>query len=154
MRDLSGMHALVTGGSRGLGPYVARALSREGARLTLTARTAGELREVAEALAANPIVSDLTDDDARSELLKRAVAEQGRSLLAIGIVEVDGRFEKGDVVALLDTAGNELARGLTNYTSDEVARIRGLRSSEIAAALSHCPYEEVIHRDNMALTGA
>lgn len=77
MRDLSGMHALVTGGSRGLGPYVARALAREGARLTLTARTAGELRKVAEGLAANPIVSDLTDDDARSELLKRAVAEQG-----------------------------------------------------------------------------
>ena len=77
MRDLSGMHALVTGGSRGLGPYVARALAREGARLTLTARTAGELRKVAEALAANPIVSDLTDGDARSELLKRAVAEQG-----------------------------------------------------------------------------
>jgi short-subunit dehydrogenase len=71
------MHALVTGGSRGLGPTVARALTREGAALTLTARTAGDLQRVADELAANWIVADLTREDSRGELLERAVAERG-----------------------------------------------------------------------------
>jgi glutamate 5-kinase len=84
---------------------------------------------------------------------RRAIAEQGRSLLPIGISDVAGHFRKGDVIALCDGQGVEIARGLTNYSADEVRRIKGLRSDQIAEALGHCPYEEVIHRDNMALTG-
>lgn len=87
------------------------------------------------------------DDGAR-----RAIEKQGRSLLAIGVVEVVGEFHKGDVVALRDAAGCEFARGLTNYASAEIARIKGLKTDAIAAALGHCPYQEVIHRDNMAVT--
>ncbi|RMF36768.1 MAG: glutamate 5-kinase, partial [Planctomycetota bacterium] len=75
----------------------------------------------------------------------------GKSLLAIGIQEVQGGFRKGEVVAICDDQGRECARGLTNYSSDELQRIRGLRSPEIAQVLGHCPYEEVIHRDNMVL---
>lgn len=87
------------------------------------------------------------DDGAR-----RAIEKQGRSLLAIGVVNAIGSFRKGDVVSLRDTAGNEFARGLTNYAAADVLRIKGLKTDEIAAALGHCPYDEVIHRDNMAVT--
>ncbi len=84
---------------------------------------------------------------------RAAVEKKGKSLLAIGVVQAAGSFKKGDVVSLQDAAGVEFARGLTNYSSDDLQRIKGLKSEQIAAALGHCPYEEVIHRDNMALTG-
>jgi glutamate 5-kinase len=87
------------------------------------------------------------DDGAR-----RAIEKQGRSLLAIGVVEATGNFKKGDVVALRDARGVEFARGLINYTTAEIVRIKGLRTEAIATALGHCPYQEVIHRDNMAVT--
>ena len=83
---------------------------------------------------------------------REAVQKRGKSLLAIGIVEVQGNFTKGDVVSLTDPTGQEFARGLTNYSLAEVAKIKGLRTEKIAAALGHCPYDEVVHRDNMALT--
>ena len=83
---------------------------------------------------------------------RRAIEQDGRSLLAIGVVEAEGQFGKGDIVALHEPDGEEFARGLTNYKSDDLRRIKGLRSSEIAAALGHCPYEEVIHRDNLVVT--
>ncbi len=82
-----------------------------------------------------------------------AVANQGRSLLAIGIVGVEGRFRKGDVMRLRTTEGREFARGLTNYNSDDLVRIKGLRTQQIAETLGHQPYDEVIHRDNMVITG-
>jgi glutamate 5-kinase len=81
-----------------------------------------------------------------------AVIHQGRSLLAIGIRAVEGQFRKGDVVALHDARGSERARGLSNYGADELRKIQGLHSDQIAAALGHCPYVEVIHRDNMIVT--
>lgn len=87
------------------------------------------------------------DDGAR-----RAVEKQGRSLLAIGVIDAGGDFHKGDVVALRDAQGSEFARGLVNYAADEVRRIKGLKTEAIAAALGQCPYQEVIHRDNMAVT--
>lgn len=83
----------------------------------------------------------------------RAIVQQGRSLLAIGIATSSGDFEIGDVVSILDSQGNELARGLSNYSSDEVKRIQGRRSDQIAEILGHCPYQEVIHRDNLLVTG-
>ena len=83
---------------------------------------------------------------------RRAVERQGRSLLAAGILKAIGRFSKGDVVALCDAGGDEFARGLTNYGSEDILRIRGLKTGEIAEALGHCPYDEVVHRNNMAVT--
>ncbi len=83
---------------------------------------------------------------------REAVRQQGRSLLPIGVLEVEGAFSKGDVIALRDTDGVEFARGLTNYNSDDIRRIKGLQSDQIAATLGHCPYDEVIHRDNMVVT--
>lgn len=89
----------------------------------------------------------LLDDGAR-----KAVQHDGRSLLPIGLVSTDGDYEKGDVVSICDAAGDEFARGLINYGIAEIERIKGLRSDQIAAALSHCPYEEVVHRDNLTIT--
>jgi glutamate 5-kinase len=83
-----------------------------------------------------------------------AVARQGKSLLAIGVVGSEGTFRKGDVVAIRDQGGVEFARGLSNYSADDVLKIKGLKTEQIAAVLGHCPHDELIHRDNMALTGA
>lgn len=83
---------------------------------------------------------------------REAIERHGRSLLPIGVVAAEGRFNKGDVVALRDRDGVEFARGLTNYGCDDIRRIKGLKTDQIAAALGHCPYDEVIHRDNMAVT--
>jgi glutamate 5-kinase len=82
---------------------------------------------------------------------RAAVENTGRSLLAIGVMAVEGEFVKGDVVAICGPDGAEFARGLSNYASDDMRRIRGLRSQQIAEALGHCPYEEVVHRDNLAV---
>lgn len=80
-----------------------------------------------------------------------AVQSGGRSLLSIGVTGVDGEFEKGDAVALCGPDGREFARGLTNYCASDIAKITGLKTDQIAATLGHCPYDEVIHRDNLAL---
>jgi glutamate 5-kinase len=97
-------------------------------------------------MTAQPRGKLVLDDGAR-----RAVETNGRSLLAIGVVDVQGAFRKGDVVAICDRQGQEFARGLTNYSADDVLRIKGLKTDQIAVALGHCPYEEVVHRDNLAV---
>jgi glutamate 5-kinase len=82
---------------------------------------------------------------------RRAIESQGRSLLPIGVVQVTGTFHKGDVIAVCDPDGIEFARGLTNYPSGAIDKVRGLKTDQIAEALGACPYEEVIHRDNLAV---
>jgi glutamate 5-kinase len=82
---------------------------------------------------------------------RQAVEKQGRSLLPIGLVEVTGAFGKGDVVALFDVEGTEFARGLTNYSAADAARIRGLRTEQISGVLGILKYEEVVHRDNLVV---
>ena len=82
---------------------------------------------------------------------RRAIVEQGKSLLAAGITRCDGEFRKGDLVSLCDEHGSVVARGLSNYASEDVSRIIGLKSSKIAQVLGFCPYQEVIHRDNLAV---
>ncbi len=84
----------------------------------------------------------------------RALVQGGKSLLPAGITAVEGRFARGSAVAIVDSAGRELARGLTNFASDEIERIKGLRSDKIAQVLgSESYFEEVVHRDNMVVTG-
>jgi glutamate 5-kinase len=81
----------------------------------------------------------------------RAITGQGRSLLAVGITQVDGDFAKGDAVALCDAAGQEIARGLSNYSSADLRRIMGQSTERFAEILGHCPYQEVVHRDHLTL---
>lgn len=82
---------------------------------------------------------------------QQAIEQQGRSLLAIGVKQTDGSFQKGDVVSLCREDGQEFARGLTNYGSDELRRIAGRPTEEIIDILGHCPHDEVIHRDNLVI---
>lgn len=82
---------------------------------------------------------------------QKAVQNQGRSLLPIGVVQVTGSFGKGDVVSLCDAAGSEFARGLTNYSATDAGRICGLRTEQIGEVLGAVPYEEVVHRDNLVI---
>jgi glutamate 5-kinase len=80
-----------------------------------------------------------------------AVVGGGRSLLAAGVRGVEGAFTVGDVVALATDERRVFARGLVNYAADEVRRIAGLRTERIAAVLGSTPYDEVVHRDNLAV---
>jgi glutamate 5-kinase len=89
----------------------------------------------------------LTLDDGAVRVLQVA----GKSLLAVGVKAVEGRFARGDVVACLDLAGREVARGLANYSAEETARIIGQPSDRIEAILGYVDEPELIHRDNMVL---
>jgi glutamate 5-kinase len=82
----------------------------------------------------------------------RALMHEGKSLLPIGVIAVHGEFERGAIVALLDSAGHEIARGLTNYAAAEARRIMRQPSSEIEAILGYVDEPELIHRDNLVLT--
>ncbi len=79
------------------------------------------------------------------------LTKEGKSLLAIGVVDVQGAFERGDVVACVNADGVELARGIVNYNSQEVSRIKRKPSHEIEQILGYVEESELIHRDNMVL---
>ncbi|MEH1913457.1 glutamate 5-kinase [Nostoc sp.] len=81
-----------------------------------------------------------------------AISLAGKSLLAAGIKLVEGEFETQDAVQLCDTDGNEIARGLVNYNSNELQKICGRHSREISTILGYAGAETVIHRDNLVLT--
>ncbi|MBC9032320.1 glutamate 5-kinase [Sphingomonas sp. JC676] len=80
----------------------------------------------------------------------RALA-QGRSLLAAGAIRVEGNFVRGDLVVISGPDGAQLARGLAEYPSDDVARIVGKRSDEHAEILGYAPRSTLVHRSHMAL---
>ncbi|MGB9668208.1 MAG: glutamate 5-kinase [Thermosulfidibacteraceae bacterium] len=80
-----------------------------------------------------------------------AILKSGKSLLPSGIVDVVGDFDMGDVVVIVDTKGEEIAKGIVNYSGDEVRRIKGLKSSEIESVLGYKTTDEVIHRDNLVV---
>jgi glutamate 5-kinase len=81
----------------------------------------------------------------------RALRDDGKSLLPIGVVDVHGEFDRGEVVAVLDPDGRELARGLINYSSADSRRIARRPSSEIESVLGFVEEPELIHRDNLVL---
>lgn len=79
----------------------------------------------------------------------KVLKTDGKSLLPIGVIEVQGSFERGDVVACVDEKGSEIARGIVNYNSQESARIMRKASSEIENILGYVEESELIHRDNL-----
>ena len=89
------------------------------------------------------------DNGARDALLKR-----GKSLLPSGITGVAGEFEAGDAVSCEDEGGKVFAKGLTNYNSRELVRIKGKKTSEIMEILGYKDYDEVIHRDNLVIVNS
>jgi glutamate 5-kinase len=78
---------------------------------------------------------------------------EGKSLLPAGVRQIDGRFERGDAVVVRDGDGREIARGLVAYGAADAERIAGKRSLEIEAILGYRGRDEIIHRDDLALTG-
>ena len=85
------------------------------------------------------------DDGASKALLN------GKSLLAAGIIRIDGFFNKGENVLILDQNNNQLARGLSSFSSDEINKIKGKQSKEIEKILGYLSKTEIIHKDDMVL---
>jgi len=79
--------------------------------------------------------------------------KDGKSLLPAGIRQIDGRFERGDAVVVKDRDGREVARGLVAYNASDAERIAGKRTVEIEAILGYRGRDEMIHRDDLILTG-
>jgi glutamate 5-kinase len=117
--------------------------------LFLPSRSRMQSRKRWLAFASQPRGGIVVDAGARG-----ALVSGGKSLLPSGIRGTQKTFRGGDVVSLLDLAGQEFGRGLTNYSRDEVDKIKGLHSDEIASVLGHKPYDEVIHRDNLVILEA
>jgi glutamate 5-kinase len=82
----------------------------------------------------------------------RALRADGKSLLPIGVIEVQGEFARGDVIACVDRTGREIARGLVNYASSEARLIARKPTGEIESILGFIEEPELIHRDNLVLS--
>jgi len=95
----------------------------------------------------NRAAGSITVDDGA----KKAILEDGRSLLPIGIRQVTGSFSMGDIVNIRDLSGHIIAAGLTDYAAEDVARIMGKKTREIREIMKTCEYDEVIHRDNLVV---
>ncbi len=81
----------------------------------------------------------------------RALLEQGRSLLSVGVKQVGGEFKRGDLVVCLNSDSREIARGLINYDAEEANLIKGHRTDRIESVLGYVRDHELIHRDNMVI---
>jgi glutamate 5-kinase len=94
----------------------------------------------------NPAGDIVIDDGARQVL-----RYQGKSLLPAGIVGINGRFSAGAAVRLVDTTGEVIGVGLSNYSANDLACIKGLKTCNIKESLGYQGYDEVVHRDNMVI---
>ena len=81
----------------------------------------------------------------------KKLCDSGSSLLAVGVSDVQGEFSRGEIVSCISTKGKEIARGLVNYNSTEVTKIKGKMSNEIESVLGYVDDAELIHRDNLVL---
>ena len=81
----------------------------------------------------------------------KVLTQSGRSLLPVGVKAVYGDFQRGAVIACIDEQGVEIARGLVNYSSQEIDKIMGRPSAEIIDLLGYVDEPELIHRDNLVL---
>ncbi|WP_432404638.1 glutamate 5-kinase [Wukongibacter sp. M2B1] len=86
------------------------------------------------------------DDGARV-----ALVDHRKSLLPAGITSIEGLFEKGDIVSIMDSLGNEVARGVTNYSSSEINIMKGCKTSIIEEIIGYKSYDEVVHANNMVI---
>ena len=101
-------------------------------------------RSIAHTL--KPAGTLVVDAGARKALIKR-----GKSLLPAGLIKVKGDFEFGKAVMIVDEEGKEIGRGLVNYNSSDLLRIKGMKTSAIKKMIGKSFYEEVIHRDDLVI---
>jgi glutamate 5-kinase len=85
-------------------------------------------------------------DDGAEQALRH-----GSSLLPVGVIAIEGSFERGDTIQVMNSAGREIARGMANYSSDDLRRMLGRQSSEIETILGYTYGDEVIHRNDLVL---
>ncbi|MCL4769400.1 MAG: glutamate 5-kinase [Burkholderiaceae bacterium] len=111
-----------------------------------TAKTQARKQWMADHLQLRGAVT--VDEGAAAKLIR-----EGKSLLPIGMTAVEGDFSRGDVIAVRDPAGGEIARGLANYASAEARLLCRKPSSEFEALLGYTGEAEMVHRDNLVLTG-
>jgi glutamate 5-kinase len=76
---------------------------------------------------------------------------RGGSLLPAGVIDVTGSFVIGDPVTVSDTHGNVVARGLAGMSSEDLRRVKGMRTTDIASVLPDCERSEVVHRDHLVI---
>lgn len=81
----------------------------------------------------------------------RALREMHKSLLPAGIVSVEGEFVRGDVVAIQNKTGAIIARGLSNYSAEDVKTIKGKKTQQVRSELAESAYDEVVHKDNLVV---
>jgi glutamate 5-kinase len=81
----------------------------------------------------------------------KALCEKGKSLLPAGIKKVKGTFKAGEMIDIQTSGGSLIARGLTNYSADEISAISGCKSAEIPLKLGQKRFDEVVHRNNLVL---
>ncbi len=81
----------------------------------------------------------------------KAITSSGKSLLPSGIKDVKGTFGVGDPITCVDENGKHIARGLTSYSSEDIERIKGSKTSDVERILGYKYSDEVIHRDDLAL---
>ena len=82
----------------------------------------------------------------------KALVEDHKSLLPVGVIAVEGKFRRGEMVVCIDPEGNEIARGLANYSAAEAEKILGKCSEEIEQRLGYVAEAELVHRDNLVLS--
>ncbi|HEX8988729.1 MAG TPA: glutamate 5-kinase [Rhodocyclaceae bacterium] len=140
----SGAHTLIVGGREP--DALARAAHGETVG-TLLYATESPLAARKQWLADHlQLAGSLLLDDGAAKAL-----HAGRSLLPVGVIAVDGDFQRGAAVACRTSDGKEVARGLTNYSSSEARRIARHATQDIEALLGYADEEELIHRDNLVL---
>jgi glutamate 5-kinase len=83
----------------------------------------------------------------------KALMDNGKSLLPSGIVDVQGQFPVGAAVSVIANGGQVIGNGLVNYNAEEIRTIMGLKTGQIKDRLGQKTYDEVIHRDNLVITG-
>ena len=94
------------------------------------------------------LAGSLVVDDGCAKAIRKA---GGCSILPAGIYAVEGDFQAGSTVSVIDKDAHELARGLVHYSSSELQQIKGCKSSDILGILGHKNYDEVIHRDDLVI---
>ena len=80
-----------------------------------------------------------------------AILNNGKSLLPAGIVKVEGDFSRGECIEIRGLSGKVIARGITNYSSSDISKIKGSKSVDIEKKLGYKYAEEIVHRNNMAV---
>jgi glutamate 5-kinase len=142
---LSGTHTVIAFGRE---PDVLRRLHRGEAIGTRLAAREGTLNARKAWLAGHLKTEGRVMLDAGAA---KALLSGGKSLLPVGVTQVEGTFDRGDMVSCLDATGREIARGLTNYSSGDARKIAGKSTAEIESTLGFVAEPEIIHRDNLVL---